>query len=268
MALQDEQAQPLITIKRKTVKADPVLIDPGDTAAQSQRRQKTSNLAIATLPIWASNYINLWFTAATAALANAPQPEDTKARRNWWIALAGNLAWAATSLVDPQMAFLIRVMSFAGASVGSGALAADAAPSGEGVVVHQLARARDELIHKALPTVEGVAVECGFEMVDDIEEQKQRLWSRIISEAPYENSDAIVGNMESRIAIGLKQFSEQWEAWKSGDEGATPEKLGAAIKRRTWLETFVSKPEDTLVLMEELRERWKAEHPFKPNLTF
>ncbi len=255
-------------VQRDVIETNPVLIKAGDTTAQGERRQNISNGAIATLPIWASNYANLWLTAGTTALAGVPEPDDAAARQNWWIALAGNLTWAATSLLAPEATVAIRVMSFGGAAAGSGVLASGTAPSGKGLVGLQLARARDAMVRAAGPLVIEVAVDCGFGLVEDIEKQKQRLWNRMLPGVPYEQSEAITASMQAGIAAGLHQFLEQWKAWESGDEGATPEKLGAALKKRSWFEDLVAQPGDTFILMEQLRQQWKADHPFKPILTF
>lgn len=261
-------SKPPADVQRDQMTADPVLIKSGDTKAQGERRQKISDSAIAALPIWASNYLNLWLTAGTTALAGAPEPEDAKARQNWFLALAGNLTWAATSLLAPEMTIAIRVMSFGGAAVGSGALAADAAPAGKSVVGLQLGKIRDVMVQMAGPKVQKVAVECGFQLVGDIEQQKRRLWKELFPNVPYENSEVMIANMQSRIAAGLKQFSDQWNAWESGDEGATPAKLGEALRKRSWIEDLTAQPGDTFILMEQLRQQWKADHPFKPDLTF
>ncbi len=260
------QARPLARVQRDVIIANPVWALSGDTRGQGARRRKISDGAIAALPIWVSNYANLWLNAGTTALAGAPEPEDANARRNWWGALAGNLTWAATSLLAPEMTVAIRVMSFAGAAVGSGALATDAVPSGKGAVGLQLARARDAMIQNAGPVVREVAVDCGRGMVGDIEKQKRQLWHRLIPKVPYESSETMVANMQDRIAAGLKQFSEQWQAWDSGDEGATPQKVAEALQKRRWFEP-VGRLE-TLALIQQLRQRWKSDHPFKPNLNF
>ena len=255
-------------VQRDVITTNPVLIKSGDTDAKSDQRQKISNDAIAGLPIWASNYANLWLTAGTTALAGVQEPEDPKAKQNWWVALAGNLTWAATSLLAPELTGAIRLMSFAGAAVGSGVLAANAAPSGKGVVGLQLGKARDSMIQKTGSLVQQVAVECGFDMESDIEKQKQRLWKKLLPGVPYENSEAIVANMQTRIASGLSQFLEQWKVWDSGDEGATPEKLGASMTKGGLLEQLFMPKQDTFVVMEQLRQQWKIDHPFKPDLKF
>ena len=252
------QSNPLARVQRDVIVANPVWL--GETRAQRARRQKISDGAIAALPIWASNYANLWLNAGTTALAGAPEPEDANARRNWWVALAGNLTWAATSLLAPEMTVAIRVMSFAGAAVGSGALATDAVPSGKGVVGLKLASVRDAMIQNALPVVREVAMDCGSGMVGDIEKQKKQRRRRcLFPKVPYESSETIVANMQYRIAAGLKQFSEQWRAWDSGEEGATPQRLGEAIGKRSWFEG--REPGDTLILMEQLRQQWKRGSP-------
>jgi hypothetical protein len=141
-------------------------------------------------------------------------------------------------------------------------------PSGKGIIAVQLGIAAREMLRASGPLVREVAVECGFGMVEDIEQQKQRLWHRLLPAVPYRDPAVIIADMEIRIAAGLQQFMEQWKAWDSGDEGATPERLGEEINKRSLFEKLFGPQPDAFVILWQLRQQWKAEHPFKPNLRY
>ena len=60
-----------------------------------------------------------------SAVTDLPYPAETENQVYWYIALAGNLLWAGTCFLNPAVAgeaTLIKVMSFAGATYGSGTL--------------------------------------------------------------------------------------------------------------------------------------------------
>lgn len=62
-----------------------------------------------------------WVEKVDEAINDADDPADDESVVYWFIALAGNLCWAATSLKPVQAAYKTAVaMSFIGAAVGSG----------------------------------------------------------------------------------------------------------------------------------------------------
>jgi hypothetical protein len=80
-------------------------------------------------------YLNEWKEAMDTVITDAKSPEDEKSRFYWFVALAGNVLWAATCLVPAGGAVAagaaaveaaaraqraIKIMSFGGAIVGSG----------------------------------------------------------------------------------------------------------------------------------------------------
>jgi hypothetical protein len=81
--------------------------------------------------------INLtsWKHEVDGAINEAPYPAEQESRASWWIALAGNMLWAATCFIPvvgegaAVAQAMIRLMSVAGAAFGSG-LADQANPEG------------------------------------------------------------------------------------------------------------------------------------------
>ena len=63
------------------------------------------------------NFITLWRTESEVALGQVRAPAGEATSAYAWISLAGNVLWAATSLVAPEATITIRVMSFVGAGV-------------------------------------------------------------------------------------------------------------------------------------------------------
>jgi hypothetical protein len=66
-------------------------------------------------------YLNGWEIQAQAALSVAQQPPDDDSKVFWFIALGGNLLWAAASL-NPEAVGVNIIISFAGAAIGSGSI--------------------------------------------------------------------------------------------------------------------------------------------------
>ena len=227
-------------------------------------------------------FINLWLAAAVAALEGAPEPKDPESKRNFWVALAGNLLWAATSLVAPECLFAIRIMSFSGAAVGSGILSQEPeqAPSGRETVSQLLTTTRDLMITTAGPWLDRSVAECISRQVTDREEQREVLW-RNLFKTPYNESEPIRAEMSVKVKEALRQFLAQWHAWKDAiqkeaeDRGYTsglppdvygiPEFVAEYRKdpKRAWM--LVQDPVSRVAALSLALEK---ERPFTPNLTF
>ena len=72
-------------------------------------------------------HLATWYQNARWGIEKANLSGDDEAMKWFLVALAGNLVWAATAFLNPAAAVAIRVMSVAGAAVGSGTLAQMAA---------------------------------------------------------------------------------------------------------------------------------------------
>ena len=159
-------------------------------------------------------FVNLWLTASLAALEGAPEAKDPESQRNWWVALCGNLLWAASSLLAPEAVLAIRVMSFAGAAVGSGVLAQDpeTAPSGRENVSQMLTRTRDLMVQTSGPMLDRAVAECDAKQVADAEERRKVLWTQLFK-TPYNESEPIRAEMSGKLKAALSQFLAQWHVW-------------------------------------------------------
>jgi hypothetical protein len=67
-------------------------------------------------------HLETWYNNVRQGVEKANLSGPDEAVQWFLVALAGNLVWAATAFLDPAAAILIRVMSVAGAAVGSGTL--------------------------------------------------------------------------------------------------------------------------------------------------
>jgi hypothetical protein len=109
-------------------------------------------------------YLNDWMDAARDGVLAARQPDDPVAQENYHRALAGNMLWAATSLLPAggiaRIVWATRTMSFGGAAAGSGVLAAASSPSGMNLVRQRLQVIRDrmngELRSRVIATVNSI----------------------------------------------------------------------------------------------------------------
>lgn len=66
--------------------------------------------------------MQMWYTASRFGIQNAEIKGDDDAEKFFFLALAGNLVWAASTFVAPEAVIAIRLMSVAGATVGSGTI--------------------------------------------------------------------------------------------------------------------------------------------------
>ena len=173
-------------------------VDVRDLPMADKDQEKIRQSARDSLPIWVDTYANLWLTANNGALGVTSEPDDPdfkteqgqRAKALFGVSLAGNLVWAATSLLAPELTVPIRLMSFGGAAAGSGVVGvlagdspASSQPSFRGAAATALARLRDELVKVSKDKVKDVADECATGNVTDIEEQKKKLWSKMFSTA-------------------------------------------------------------------------------------
>jgi hypothetical protein len=196
-------------------------------------------------------FANLWLTAATTALAGAPEPEDEESKADWWMALGGNLIWAATCLVPEGWAITEALMSFGGAAVGSGILGGPhgKAPSGKKAIAQMLTESRDVLVNSAATIMDEAAIECGDDGIADAQEQRKVLWRRLFR-TPFDQSEPIRAAMDVTIEAGLADYQQQWKEWRREIKLEALERFGVAG----------ANPGE--------QEEIAQERPFSPHLTF
>jgi hypothetical protein len=221
--LQADSAQPSI---QRQAQANPPTVSVQDLPFADPEQEQIRQAASQALPIWADTFANLWYTANNGALAATVEPDDpdfasetgARAKLAFGIALAGNLVWAATSLL-PGGGLAVVLMSFGGATVGTGAITAFAEPpkssqpSFKVVAATALAGARDRIAEASKKVVKDVANECGTGKISDLEEQKKRLWAKLFSTA-YNEAAPIESAAAAKLAKGAQSFVAEWQAHK------------------------------------------------------
>ena len=80
-----------------------------------------------------TNCFQDWRAAACDAIFSAPEPSDDNANTEWWIAILGNMAWAATVMFPPAFT-VVEAAVVAGASAATKAVSFLGAAAGSGVI--------------------------------------------------------------------------------------------------------------------------------------
>jgi hypothetical protein len=204
--------------------ANPVAVsDDPDT---QKAMQEQSDAMMTRFPEVARGFCRDWFESATAALSTAPEPDDPFAARNYWVALAGNMVWAATALtgalIEPPAAVAAASVgaSAVGAGAGSGALAKAAPPSGKAAVMDKLATMRGQM--EARATQRGFFVDVVTAATADPKTrgdqnaQDELLWKKICDGkfAFAERIALMTTNLRATVASHLVEFQTQFLAWK------------------------------------------------------
>ena len=102
----------------KPSKADETLA----AAAKKEKRKRMKALQ-ERLDLQVQIYLTQWKNEVDSAIDQAAYPADEESRFGFYVALAGNLLWAASSFINPAVGLgsrIIQVMSFTGATAGSG----------------------------------------------------------------------------------------------------------------------------------------------------
>ncbi len=163
----------------------------------------------------ADDFMNIWLSATTDALDSTPAPavEDPAAQAGFWLALSGNMLWAATSLM-PEWGPVMIPMSMVGAAVGSGSLAPDAPPqppNPRDTLGRQVHSGRDAVIAALRADAFEIASKMHERGLTDPVQQDRELWAVLFGVAEFENSvalrDIAAGNLRSALADYLAAFN-------------------------------------------------------------
>ncbi len=208
------------------------------------------------LPGEARNFVDLSFSASQNGANTANKPKDPIARENFNRALAGNLLWAATSLFVEWNPAVI-VMSFIGASIGSGVASksSNVIGQGEAMIADRLAQEADNLEATVTPIAQATADECGEKQIYDYEDQNKLLWRNLFPRSSSHagiswetKRETLTRLSRQRVEGALTDFIKQWEKWN--------EKIvECAIRKNP-------------IYFLEFRKKCESENPFSPVLTF
>ena len=179
-------------------------------------------------------YINqqipILLTAWQGQVDNAITDEDYSVEQDskayWWIALSGNLVWAATCFLNPAAAgaaTLIKVMSFTGAAFGSGTLEkASPTPETPGspkeAIRKQIAKARGRLEEEFQKKRHEWASH--FSKLQDwdkpdgtlLDEFNSYIWTRMFPTIPYDTDrfDQIRMMAAKAVKSTVADYNRQW----------------------------------------------------------
>lgn len=176
-----------------------------------------------------------WKEDVDSILGIAPLPPDNSARGNFFIALVGNLVWAATAILEPELIpllvegralLLVKAgMSFGGASVGSGMFATNQNPADGRDFVRQGIADQFDQWDQDLPPV--LSAKLAKTMVDSTPDLKAKLqsadadvyvekvvWEEMF-EVPYDvYRDKAIGNLALKnVTTALVDYNKQWNDW-------------------------------------------------------
>lgn len=269
-----------LPVSGQTLQRDPVLLGPVVTHSDPRRERELQQLAdqaMARLPGVGRSFLNEWYSASNGALAAAAEPSVPESLPYWWIALAGNLAWAATSLFPGAQAAVVAV-SFAGAAVGSGAVQrateTPAPPvSGRETVGRALAVARDRAESTIRPAVIDAATDIATNNISDPEQQDRVLWGKICPAVPFEGRfQQMYDSHLARINGALRDFIAQYMTWRSQIDVIVDLRVREEVRAASGP---IGEPGErsfrasmTVVRSGLIRPEVEAANPFTPRISF
>jgi uncharacterized protein DUF4157 len=212
-------------VARETFDLPPVVIGRGRGGAGGQAE---SDSMVREFPEIMRGFCRDWCHAASFALHALPNPDDPYAAANFDRALAGNLAWAATSLTyferfaattPPGRAALV-VTSGVGAIAGTGTFSTPPPPSGRGEIVQILEQTRGllERHFTASAFINDAVARC---LVDPAgaHDPGPELWQRFARGIPFHDRAEVMGaQIRQKLARWLASFQRQWLDWKESIE--------------------------------------------------
>jgi hypothetical protein len=169
----------------------------------------------------ADRFLNEWMGQVDKGIDTISVPNKEQSKIYWWLALAGNLLWAATSLMVPGLINLgkgaIIIASFLGATIGSGALTPEPPslpPDGKTILRTRLSQVRDEMSQKIYPLAEKAAWECGRRNITDVQDQNEILWRTMFADVPYNNRfEHIMKTSITQASSALDDYNKQYDEY-------------------------------------------------------
>jgi len=208
--------------------------------------------------------LGAWQEQVDNAITDAEYPVEPESKIFFWIALGGNLLWAATCLVNPAAGLAIGVMSFAGAFIGSGGIQKVAgepdspppppnSPEGAKTGLRQrVAKARGKLEKYFLE--KGHEWGSGFESLQDWEQSdaiilnqfNAYIWKQMFPSIPYDDDrfDQIRLMAVDAVTSAVSDFNGQWAKFKRNAVwfGAKERKKQNIVFRPVLKVSFAGKP--------------------------
>jgi hypothetical protein len=191
--------------------------------AKAEKAKKIHDDALTRLPKEADTQLGVWLSAAGLAVGAAKDPPDPVAASNAWMALGGNMIWAATSLAALSAGTggvgVVIAASFGGAALGGGVAAEKGADAGAArqSVASALADVRDKAKSNVPKICEDLAKQFSQEpTIEDELSQNKMLWAKLIGEdIAYDSSKAIESKLFKKVTWILKSYVDQYYDWKA-----------------------------------------------------
>lgn len=187
--------------------------------------------------------LGAWQQQVDNAITDEPYAMEEQSKIYWWIALGGNLVWAATCFLNPAVAgemTLIKIMSVAGATYGSGtpekaAPPPDNPPAAKEGIREQIAIARGRLETEFEKKSREWA--SGFIRLQDwgkddptiLSEFNAYIWQQMFPTIPYDELrfKQILNMAKEAVKSAVADFNRQWKQFQRATVWA-----GEAEKRR------------------------------------
>jgi hypothetical protein len=174
--------------------------------------------------------LNAWQQQVDNAITDESYPMEPESKVFWWIALGGNLLWAATCFLNPAAAgemVLIKLMSVIGAAIGTGVAekaspppdTPDAAKVG---LRQQIAKARGKLEaefqKKRREWASSFVRLQDWAKNDDtlLDEFNVYLWQQMFPTIPYDDDrfDQIRIMAVEAVKSAVADYNRQWKEFK------------------------------------------------------
>jgi hypothetical protein len=221
-------------------------------------------------------FLTQWSLQMSNATRDASKPSD-ESSRDWWVALAGNMLWAASCFVpgagviktaSEGMSTMGKVMyvtmAHGGAMAGAGVFATGPSgdPSGKDVLTRELNKKLKELqdvLHRnSEEWASSIERDPEFKKVlsSDTEETllefiDKSLWNSLFPSIPYQDYNVIYNGALQQLNKALAEFDKQYKAWKKAVEDRQRDMLSPGRMQAPVQWPYLPDP-----------------GPFKPNLVF
>jgi hypothetical protein len=235
----------IVDLVKKIPPVRPAIV-AADKAARAERLLRLAELIDHQIQI----NLGSWQQQADNAISDAHPPQDEKSSAYFYFALAGNLLWAATCFLNPQVAIeavFIKIMSVVGASYGSNTLQQFAGAAGspddpKPVIRGMVAKKRGELekyfkgfSQEWAATLDGLASweAPALDPEQLVDEFDQYIWEQMFPTVPFDTNrfDAIRTSFVAVIQTALVDFNVQWNQWIR-----TASNFGGAERKRLHIE--------------------------------
>jgi len=204
--------------------------------------------------------LGAWQQQVDSAITDESYAMEEESKLYWWIALGGNLVWAGTCFLNPAAAgevVLIKILSFAGAAYGSGALEKaspppDNPPTAKEAIRENIAVARGTLEEEFQKQSREWA--SGFIRLQDwgkddptiLGEFNAYIWEKMFPTIPYDKLrfKAILNMAKEAVSSAVADYNRQWKQFRRDNvwAGKAEQKRRGVVFQPVIRVSFAGKP--------------------------